>query len=76
MQLDNECFYCGADKTKVNNAGHCSECGNQHEKYAVYYSGCCEEHGGPEIDYYDTLEQAEKAAYSGLIIFKVVKEIV
>lgn len=44
-------------------------------EYAVYYSGCCEEHGGPEMNYFETLEEAEKYATSGDVIFKLVKEI-
>ena len=43
--------------------------------YAVYYHGCCGEHGGPELTYYETLEEAEKAAVSGETIFKVIKEV-
>ena len=45
------------------------------EKYAVYSPGCCEEHGGPELCYYDTLREAEEIAISGETIFKIVKEI-
>ncbi len=44
--------------------------------YVVYNSGCCAEHGGPEMEWYDTLEEAEKAAVSGETIFKVVKEVI
>lgn len=30
--MDNDgCFYCGADKDKVNKDGLCEECGNQHQ---------------------------------------------
>lgn len=44
-------------------------------EYAVYYSGCCDEHGGPELTYFETLEEAEKYASKGETIFKVVKEV-
>jgi len=44
-------------------------------QYAVYYPGCCGEHGGPEINYYETLEEAEKAATQGDTIFQVIKEL-
>lgn len=42
--------------------------------YAVYYKGCCEEHGGPEMTFYDTLEQAKLNATDSEYILKVVKE--
>lgn len=45
-------------------------------KYMVYYSGCCDEHGGPECEWYETLEEAEKAATKGELIFKLIKEVV
>lgn len=44
-------------------------------KYAVYYSGCCEEHGGPELTYFETLEEAEKYASAGETILEIIKEV-
>lgn len=44
------------------------------DKYAVYSPGCCDEHGGPEIEWYGTLEEAEKACSVSEYIFKLIKE--
>jgi hypothetical protein len=43
--------------------------------YVVINESCCEEHGETEIDYYDTLEEAEKHAYAGNIICEVIREV-
>lgn len=45
------------------------------KEYAVYSSGCCEEHGGPEMDYFSTLEEAEKFATKGDLILHIIKEV-
>lgn len=43
-------------------------------KYAVYYPGCCDEHGGPEMEWYETLEEAEKSCSVAEYIFEIIKE--
>lgn len=45
------------------------------KNYMVLYESCCSEHGDTEIDYFETLEEAEKNAWAGYKIFKLVKEI-
>lgn len=45
------------------------------EEYMVLYESCCSEHGETEIEYFPTLEEAEKNVWAGYKIFKLIKEI-
>jgi len=47
----------------------------EQNEYMVIYIPCCSSHGDIEVDYFSTLEEAEKNAYSGYKIFKLIKEI-
>lgn len=45
------------------------------DKYMVIHYSCCSEHGETEIDSFPTLEEAEKNAYKGDDIVKLIKEV-
>ena len=44
------------------------------EKYIVVHLACCSEHEDTEVNYFDTLESAKKAAIGDDIIAKVIEE--
>lgn len=44
-------------------------------KYIVISPTCCSEHGETEYRYYETLDEARKAAFEGDIIAKIIKEV-